>query len=121
MLGLRRNYSGRQLILNLVVFWFRAELKTTIAKSPFGSPVQASNSSNQTDKKSFRGTMASQANGMNGAHASEAEMSHLTMRNQPMDVREPSGYTNGTTSSSKYGLDRMSIQRKYSQQENIFY
>ncbi|KAL9593550.1 MAG: hypothetical protein Q9219_007499 [cf. Caloplaca sp. 3 TL-2023] len=58
--------------------------------------------------------MAGGVNGMNGNYAPETEMSHLTMRNQPLEVREPSGYTNGSISPSKYRYNQSSIRRSES-------
>lgn len=52
--------------------------------------------------------MASKVNGVNGNHT---EMSYMSTRNQP-EVREPSGYANGSISSSKYRFDQSSFRRE---------
>ncbi|KAL9029307.1 MAG: hypothetical protein Q9196_002433 [Gyalolechia fulgens] len=64
--------------------------------------------------------MASKVNGVNGMNA---EMSHLTMRNEPLEGREPSGYANGTKPSPKYRFDQGSESRSttasYSTEQQI--
>lgn len=44
------------------------------------------------------------SNGSHGSYASEAELSNLTMRHQPPEVKKPSGYVNGNT--KRYQFDR---------------
>ncbi|KAL8834428.1 MAG: hypothetical protein Q9170_003750 [Blastenia crenularia] len=56
--------------------------------------------------------MASETNGVNGKHAPAVEMPNLTMRNSPMEVREPSGYANSTISSPKTRFSHRNFARK---------
>ncbi|KAI4179544.1 MAG: hypothetical protein L6R41_007781 [Letrouitia leprolyta] len=61
--------------------------------------------------------MASKVNGVNGNHT---EMSYMSTRNQP-EVREPSGYANGSISSSKYRFDQSSFRRSESHSTTASY
>ncbi|KAL8781838.1 MAG: hypothetical protein Q9213_005840 [Squamulea squamosa] len=76
-------------------------------------------------KHSFRQkveTMNTELNGIDSGHTSTPDVSSLTMRDQPLDVRKRPGYTNGHMSDSEYrndGADAHSPVLSHSNEQRI--